>query len=114
MMNWSNFEFHNPEFLWLLILVPLVAVWSYFMRKKETAVLTVSSLKGFGTKVKIKFGRPPRKCLRKGIPKQIQSALNDRVLRFFVWHLQGFGSIPHMIPLSNSKFALVFESFNKF
>ena len=49
-MNWSNFEFHNPEFLWLLILVPLVAVWSYFMRKKETAVLTVSSLKGFGTK----------------------------------------------------------------
>jgi len=49
-MNWSNFEFHNPEFLWLLTLVPLVAVWSYFMRKKETAVLTVSSLKGFGTK----------------------------------------------------------------
>ena len=35
-------------------------------------------------------------------------------LRFFVWHLQGFGSIPHMIPLSNSKFALVFESFEKF
>ena len=43
-----------------------------------------------------------------------QRAKHDRVLRFFVWHLQGFGSIPHMIPLSNSKFALVFESFNKF
>ena len=41
-MNWNNFEFHNPEFLWLLILIPLTAVWFFFMRKKETAVLTVS------------------------------------------------------------------------
>ena len=37
-MNWNNFEFHNPEFLWLLILIPLTAVWFFFMRKKETAV----------------------------------------------------------------------------
>ena len=43
-MNWNNFEFHNPEFLWLLILIPLIAVWFFFMRKKETAVLTVSNL----------------------------------------------------------------------
>jgi len=49
-MNWNNFEFHNPEFLWLLILIPLTAVWFFFMRKKETAVLTVSNLKGFRTK----------------------------------------------------------------
>ncbi len=46
-MNWSNLEFHNPEFLWLLILIPLLAVWYFFMRKKDTAVLTVSSVKGF-------------------------------------------------------------------
>ncbi|MBL4604998.1 MAG: VWA domain-containing protein [Flavobacteriaceae bacterium] len=46
-MNWNNLEFHDPEFLWLLILIPLLAVWYFFMRKKDTTVLTVSSLKGF-------------------------------------------------------------------
>jgi len=46
-MDWSNFEFHNPEFLWLLITVPLLAVWYFFMRKKDAAVLTVPSVKGF-------------------------------------------------------------------
>ena len=46
-MNWSNFEFLNPEFLWLLILIPLLAVWHFFMRKKDTAVLTMPSVKGF-------------------------------------------------------------------
>ncbi|WP_165731994.1 VWA domain-containing protein [Polaribacter sp. 20A6] len=48
-MNWSNFEFHNPEFLWLLIIIPLVAVWHFFMRKKDAAVLTMPSIKGFKT-----------------------------------------------------------------
>jgi len=46
-MDWSNFEFLNPEFLWILIAIPLLAVWYFFMRKKDTAVLTVSSVKGF-------------------------------------------------------------------
>ena len=46
-MDWSNFEFLNPEFLWLLILVPLLAVWYFFMRKKDAAVLTIPSVKGF-------------------------------------------------------------------
>lgn len=46
-MNWDNLEFHNPEFLWLLILIPLLAVWYFFMRKKDTTLLTVSSVKGF-------------------------------------------------------------------
>ena len=49
-MNWTNFEFNNPEFLWLLTLIPLLAIWFFLMRKKETAVLTVSNLKGFQTK----------------------------------------------------------------
>jgi Ca-activated chloride channel family protein len=48
-MNWSNFEFYNPEFLWLLIIIPLVAIWHFFMRKKDTAVLTMPSVKGFKT-----------------------------------------------------------------
>ena len=49
MMNWSNFEFHSPGFLWLLILIPLVAIWHFFMRKKDAAVLTMPSIKGFKT-----------------------------------------------------------------
>ena len=49
MMNWNNFEFNNPEFLWLLALIPFIAIWFFLVRKKETATLTVSSLKGFNT-----------------------------------------------------------------
>lgn len=49
MMNWNNFEFNNPEFLWLLTLIPFLATWFFLVRKKETAALTVSSLKGFNT-----------------------------------------------------------------
>ena len=50
MMNWSNFEFLNPEFFWLLILIPLLAIWYFFVRKRDAAVLTVPSTKGFKTK----------------------------------------------------------------
>ena len=46
-MKWNNFEFHSPEFLWLLILIPLLAIWYFFMRKKDKAVLTIPSVKGF-------------------------------------------------------------------
>lgn len=49
-MDWSNFEFQNPGFLWLLTIIPLLAVWYFFMRKKDTAVLRVSSVKGFNSK----------------------------------------------------------------
>lgn len=47
MTNWSNFEFLNPEFFWLLLLIPLVASWYFVVRKKNTATLTVPSIKGF-------------------------------------------------------------------
>ncbi|MDG1452236.1 MAG: VWA domain-containing protein [Polaribacter sp.] len=47
-MNWNNFEFYNSEFLWLLILIPIVAIWHFLMRKKDTATLTIPSIKGFG------------------------------------------------------------------
>jgi Ca-activated chloride channel family protein len=53
MMNWNNFEFLNPEFLWLLILVLLLAIWYFFMRKKDTAILTMPSVKGFKVKASI-------------------------------------------------------------
>lgn len=47
MMNWSNFEFHNPEFFWLFLLIPLVVLWHILVRKKNAATLTVPSVKGF-------------------------------------------------------------------
>jgi Ca-activated chloride channel family protein len=46
-MNWNNFEFLNPEFLWLLILIPGLAVWYFFTRKRDAAILTMPSIKGF-------------------------------------------------------------------
>ncbi|MBS9766052.1 MAG: BatA domain-containing protein, partial [Flavobacteriaceae bacterium] len=35
----SNFEFHSPYFLWLLLLLPLIAVWYYFFKDKTNATL---------------------------------------------------------------------------
>ena len=47
MMNWNNFEFHSPEFFWLFILIPILVIWQFVVRKKNTATLTMSSVKGF-------------------------------------------------------------------
>ncbi len=46
----QNFEFLHPQFLWLLVLIPILAIWLFLVRKKESATLTVSSLKGFEVK----------------------------------------------------------------
>lgn len=43
----ENFEFVNPEFFWLLLLLPLVMLWYIVKRKRQTAELKISSLKGF-------------------------------------------------------------------
>lgn len=53
MKNWNNFEFFNPEFLWLLVLIPLLSIWYFFSRKKDAAILTVPSTKGFTVKPSI-------------------------------------------------------------
>jgi len=45
-MFW-NYEYVNPEYFWLLILLPLAIVWYVFNRKKQVATLQISSLKGF-------------------------------------------------------------------
>jgi len=45
-MFW-NYEYVNPEYFWLLILLPLAIVWYAFKRKKQVATLQMSSLKGF-------------------------------------------------------------------
>jgi len=44
---WEGVYFANPEYLWLLLLLPLVSVWYYFTAKKIQARLTISSLQAF-------------------------------------------------------------------
>ena len=40
--------FANPEFFWLLLLLPVAILWLVFKRNKLSASLRMSSLKGFG------------------------------------------------------------------
>ncbi len=44
---WSNFEFQHPAFLWLLSVIPFLAVWYFSTHKRNTAVLTISNTEGF-------------------------------------------------------------------
>jgi Ca-activated chloride channel family protein len=45
----DNFEFSNPEFFWLFLLLPVALVWFIWKRKKQTPSLKLSSIKGFKT-----------------------------------------------------------------
>ena len=47
MKLWNNLELTNPEFLWLLLLIPLVGIWYFVMRKKDTARLKIANTEGF-------------------------------------------------------------------
>ena len=52
----ENLIFYNPEFLWLLILIPFFILWEYKNRKSKHSYLKISSTKGFSHKsLKIKF-----------------------------------------------------------
>jgi len=44
-----RFEFVNPEFFWLLLLLPLAIAWYVWKRKRLTASVKLSTLKGFKT-----------------------------------------------------------------
>lgn len=46
-MNWTNFEFENPGFLWGLLSLPLLAFWFFYTARRNSATLTVSSTRGF-------------------------------------------------------------------
>ncbi len=48
-----NFEFANPGFLWLLMIVPFLAFWFFEIRKKDQATLKISSIKPFKKSVSI-------------------------------------------------------------
>lgn len=43
----DNVSFANPEFFWLLSLLPLALLWYFFKRKEQVASLKISSIKGF-------------------------------------------------------------------
>lgn len=45
----DNFEFSNPEFFWLFLLLPVALAWYVWKRKKQTPSLKLSSIKGFKT-----------------------------------------------------------------
>ena len=37
----------NPEYLWFLILIPIIILWEYLTRLKKYPILKLSSLEGF-------------------------------------------------------------------
>ena len=43
----ENNQFANPDFFWLLLLLPLAVLWSIFKRKEQSASLNISSIQGF-------------------------------------------------------------------
>jgi len=43
----EKLSFLNPEFFWLLLLIPAAAAWLYLKRKQQTATLKISSTAGF-------------------------------------------------------------------
>lgn len=43
----ANLEFTNPEFLWLLLIMPLLMLWFFLIRKKDSADLSIPSTAGF-------------------------------------------------------------------
>jgi Ca-activated chloride channel family protein len=45
----ENISFANPEFFWLLLLLPLAILWYFFKRQEQQAYLKISSLKGFSS-----------------------------------------------------------------
>ncbi|PID69337.1 MAG: aerotolerance regulator BatA [Flavobacteriales bacterium] len=47
MKLWNNLELVNPEFLWLLLLIPLLAMWYFYSYKKDSATFTISGTKAF-------------------------------------------------------------------
>ena len=40
-------SFLNPEFFWLLLLIPVAIAWLFWKLKEQTATLKISSVKGF-------------------------------------------------------------------
>ncbi|WP_029038110.1 vWA domain-containing protein [Salinimicrobium xinjiangense] len=46
----ERFVFEDPQFFWLLLLLPLALAWYVWKRNRQTAELRISNIKGFETK----------------------------------------------------------------
>ena len=44
----NNIEFLNPWLLWLLLLLPIMAAWYYFKKRKQVSPLNISTTRGLG------------------------------------------------------------------
>ncbi|MFW2347450.1 MAG: vWA domain-containing protein [Wenyingzhuangia sp.] len=44
-MSNSNFEFTQPGFLWILAIIPVLAIWLYISKNRNQAKLSISSIK---------------------------------------------------------------------
>ncbi len=44
----ENISFANPEFFWLLLLLPLAVLWYFYKRREQVASLKMPSIRGFG------------------------------------------------------------------
>ena len=45
----ENVQFANPEFFWLLLLLPIAILWAFFTRREQMAFVKLSSSKAFTT-----------------------------------------------------------------
>ncbi|WP_026452096.1 vWA domain-containing protein [Aequorivita capsosiphonis] len=45
----SNFEFVNPQYFWLFLILPVLVLWYLWKRNQQTASLKISSVQGFKT-----------------------------------------------------------------
>jgi len=43
----KNITFANPEFFWLLVLLPIALLWYFFKHRQQNASLTISTVSGF-------------------------------------------------------------------
>ncbi|SDD67449.1 Ca-activated chloride channel family protein [Pricia antarctica] len=43
----TNITFANPEFFWLLLLLPLAVLWYFYKRREQVASLKMPTIKGF-------------------------------------------------------------------
>lgn len=46
----ANFTFEDPQFFWLLLLIPVAIAWYFWKRNKQSAELRISTIKGFKAK----------------------------------------------------------------
>ena len=53
----SNFTFANPDFLYLLLIIPVVWVWYFFRHNKRNTHLQISSFNGLKTRSWKSWGR---------------------------------------------------------